>query len=145
MVRHASWLPLCYGHYLVLISFVPGSLGDDCLRINPQCIALFSASNSAPVRNTARWSRTQLLGEIARGHWGLCRASVADLIAPPEGRWAELEGRMAFAPVTEMTEDFMRNAEEEMAARRAQVVVAAGETAAKEDQESEELASGAGS
>ena len=22
----------------------------------------------------ARWSRTQLLGEIARGHWGMCRA-----------------------------------------------------------------------
>ena len=27
----------------------------------------------------ARWSRAQLLGEIARGHWGLCRASVADV------------------------------------------------------------------
>ena len=34
----------------------------------------------------AQWSRTQLLGEIARGHWGLCKASVAELIAPPDQR-----------------------------------------------------------
>lgn len=33
----------------------------------------------------ARWSRTQLLGEIARGSWGLCRAELTDLAtaAPP--------------------------------------------------------------
>lgn len=33
----------------------------------------------------AQWSRTQLLGEIARGHWGLCRASVAEIAAPAAG------------------------------------------------------------
>jgi len=27
---------------------------------------------------TARWSRTQLLGELARGGWGMCRAEAAD-------------------------------------------------------------------
>ena len=27
----------------------------------------------------AQWSRTQLLGEIARGHWGLCRASTSEV------------------------------------------------------------------
>jgi len=27
---------------------------------------------------TARWSRTQLLGELAQGGWGMCRAEAAD-------------------------------------------------------------------
>ena len=57
----------------------------------------------------AQWSRTQLLGEIARGHWGLCRASVAELIAEPTGRWDTLDGRLVFAPDTEMMEDFIRH------------------------------------
>jgi hypothetical protein len=57
----------------------------------------------------ARWSRTQLLGEISKGHWGLCKASVADVVTtPPQQRYNGLSGRLAFAPVTEMTEDFMR-------------------------------------
>lgn len=57
----------------------------------------------------ARWTRSQLLGEIARGHWGLCKASVTDvLINPPESKHAALDGRLVFAPVTEMTEDFLR-------------------------------------
>lgn len=41
----------------------------------------------------AQWSRTQLLGEIARGSWGLCRASVAELIAEPDSRWDALDGK----------------------------------------------------
>jgi len=68
----------------------------------------------------ARWSRTQLLGEIARGHWGLCRASTSDLTLPVPERWGGLEKRMAFAPQTAMTEDFMREGERQMAALRAQ-------------------------
>jgi hypothetical protein len=55
----------------------------------------------------ARWSRAQLLGEIARGHWGLCRAGVGDITAAASARFDGLEGRVVFAPVTEMTEDFM--------------------------------------
>jgi hypothetical protein len=57
----------------------------------------------------AQWSRTQLLGEIARGHWGLCRTSVAELIATPTARWDSLDGRLVFAPDTEMMEDFIRH------------------------------------
>jgi len=68
----------------------------------------------------ARWSRTQLLGEIARGHWGLCKASTADVTAPITERWQGLEGRMAFAPQTAMTEDFMRESEIQMTALRAE-------------------------
>ena len=61
----------------------------------------------------ARWSRTQLLGEIAR-HWGMCRADVSDIISRPSDRWSNLEGRMVFAPVTEMTEEYVREAQGEM-------------------------------
>ena len=108
----------------------------------------------------ATWSRTQLLGEIARGHWGLCKGlrhapllhpppphgltrrgtqgSVQEITTPATARWAGLQGRLAFAPVTEMTEapmaqapmpcpsfthpsaalfveDFMREAQQQMA------------------------------
>ena len=62
----------------------------------------------------AQWSRTQLLGEIARGHWGLCRASVAEMIAPPDERWDALDGRLVFAPETEMMEDFIRHGVQQM-------------------------------
>jgi hypothetical protein len=67
----------------------------------------------------ARWSRAQLLGEIAKGDWGLCRANTGDLTTAPAGRWANMEGRLAFAPITEMTESYMREAHTEMVAARA--------------------------
>ena len=67
----------------------------------------------------ATWSRTQLLGEIARGHWGLCKGSTADIVAKPSLRWEGLHGRLGFAPVTEMTEEFMRKARREMDTYRA--------------------------
>ena len=76
----------------------------------------------------AAWSRTQLLGEIARGHWGLCKASVAEVISPVEERWSGLDGRMAFAPITAMTEDFVAAAQREMEAVR---VMAAGAAVAE--------------
>lgn len=67
----------------------------------------------------ARWSRAQLLGEIAKGDWGLCRANVGDLTASPNERWDNTKGRLAFAPITEMTEGYMREAQREMQATRA--------------------------
>eukprot|EP00008_Paramoeba_atlantica_P009371 CAMPEP_0201489348 /NCGR_PEP_ID=MMETSP0151_2-20130828/22303_1 /ASSEMBLY_ACC=CAM_ASM_000257 /TAXON_ID=200890 /ORGANISM="Paramoeba atlantica, Strain 621/1 / CCAP 1560/9" /LENGTH=474 /DNA_ID=CAMNT_0047874917 /DNA_START=58 /DNA_END=1482 /DNA_ORIENTATION=- len=57
----------------------------------------------------ARWSRVQLLGEIARGHWGLTGTSVSDLVAPSSERWAGTKGRLAFAPITDMTEEWLKN------------------------------------
>jgi hypothetical protein len=74
----------------------------------------------------ARWSRAQLLGEIAKGHWGLCKASVSDLTLPVAERWGALDGRLAFAPVTEMTEPFIQaDAEAAMVAVRAEAQRAA--------------------
>jgi hypothetical protein len=79
----------------------------------------------------ARWSRAQLLGEIARGHWGLCRASVADVTVPIDARRAEVDSRLVFAPVTEMTEDFLR----EMNNARAGAMVVRAEQAQVEAEE----------
>ena len=66
----------------------------------------------------ARWSRAQLLGEIARGHWGLCRGSVADIANSFSERRDGLDGRLAFAPTTEMTEEWMRRAAADMSSYR---------------------------
>jgi len=69
----------------------------------------------------ARWSRAQLLGEIAKGDWGLCKANVGDLAAEPGERWDNVftTDRLAFAPITEMTESYMREAHLQMEAHRA--------------------------
>eukprot|EP00929_Paragymnodinium_shiwhaense_P080644 TRINITY_DN42070_c0_g1_i1.p1 TRINITY_DN42070_c0_g1~~TRINITY_DN42070_c0_g1_i1.p1 ORF type:complete len:457 (+),score=86.47 TRINITY_DN42070_c0_g1_i1:114-1484(+) len=58
----------------------------------------------------ARWSRAQLLGEIAKGDWGLCKANVGDLFRSAENRWPSMDGRLAFAPITSMSENYMREA-----------------------------------
>jgi hypothetical protein len=49
----------------------------------------------------------------------MCKASVDDVTVPPEQRWSNLHGRLAFAPVTEMSEEYIRDAEAQMDALRA--------------------------
>lgn len=68
----------------------------------------------------AQWSRAQLLGEIAKGSWGLCRASVTDVTKSPGDRWEALRDRMAFAPVTEMSDDYIQQAQQQMDVFRAE-------------------------
>ncbi|CAK4126771.1 unnamed protein product [Aphanomyces euteiches] len=74
----------------------------------------------------AQWTRAQLLGEIARGSWGLCRGDIQDLIVPLSQRWSQLQesGRLAYAPVTEMSEDYIRNATNEMESMRVNALAA---------------------
>lgn len=67
----------------------------------------------------ARWTRAQLLGEIARGSWGLCKGSVSDLITHHDERRENLNGRLVYAPVTEMTDSFVTEAAREMEHARA--------------------------
>lgn len=63
----------------------------------------------------ARWSRAQLLGEIARGHWGLAKSDPIDVANPHDSyRRVVDSGSLVFAPLSEMTEEFMRNALGEM-------------------------------
>lgn len=56
---------------------------------------------------SAVWSRRQLLGEIAKGSWGLCPAGPSD-IAPthPECVWVDAYPRLQFAPRSELTVDY---------------------------------------
>ena len=68
----------------------------------------------------AQWSRAQLLGEIARGSWGMCRAGVSELLVEPEKRRRGLDGRLAFAPITEMSDDYVRDAQGQMELLRGQ-------------------------
>lgn len=82
----------------------------------------------------ARWSRAQLLGEIARGDWGLCRANVGDLTTAPQERWRNTAGRLAFAPITEMSEAYMRQAQREMDVARVTVQMHTQEAADAERQ-----------
>ncbi|KAA8491471.1 hypothetical protein FVE85_2486 [Porphyridium purpureum] len=64
----------------------------------------------------ARWSRTQLLGEIARGHWGLAPGCLEVLVVPPRSRRAIFDDQLVFAPTSEMTDEYMRGAERDMEA-----------------------------
>lgn len=82
----------------------------------------------------ARWSRAQLLGEIAKGDWGLCHANIGDLTAEPHERWANMAGRLAFAPITEMSESYMREAEQQMVAARAAVQMHNPQTAEADEE-----------
>lgn len=62
----------------------------------------------------ARWSRTQLLGEAARGDWGLCLGRSSDLAELPQARfWQCLadEGRPAYVPKNEMSRSEARPSE----------------------------------
>ena len=68
----------------------------------------------------ARWQRTQLLGELARGDWGLCRAKAGDLLQ--SGLWPQLiqDQRPVVAPRSEMTRSQTADAMElELHLRRA--------------------------
>eukprot|EP01062_Namystynia_karyoxenos_P062600 TRINITY_DN55495_c0_g1_i1.p1 TRINITY_DN55495_c0_g1~~TRINITY_DN55495_c0_g1_i1.p1 ORF type:complete len:721 (+),score=187.74 TRINITY_DN55495_c0_g1_i1:78-2240(+) len=69
----------------------------------------------------AGWSRTQLLGELAKGSWGMCPASAADCFAedldttaaaPPQPTelWQKIvgSGRLIYAPDNEMQQDYSR-------------------------------------
>jgi len=55
----------------------------------------------------ARWQRTQLLGELARGDWGLCQASSEDMLRQDElwNRIAVEERRPVHAPPSEMSRE----------------------------------------
>eukprot|EP00041_Stephanoeca_diplocostata_P034720 m.1197789 g.1197789 ORF g.1197789 m.1197789 type:complete len:527 (-) comp24569_c0_seq1:2931-4511(-) len=68
--------------------WVSGDLDDVCAIARAD--AARCGASAAPVDafwGDARWSRTQLLGEIARGSWGVCRAEVNDVIRKVSGAY----------------------------------------------------------
>lgn len=105
---------------------VVGETGE-CVRVKPENLAP-TTDTTAPGElasytgshgrvfvfwGNAGWSRAQLLGEIARGSWGMCRAMAGDLTNNIGDRWnllnAPIANRLAFAPVSEMSEDYVTN------------------------------------
>lgn len=59
----------------------------------------------------ASWSRVQLLGEIARGSWGLCRGAAGDAtvaVKHPLDFYNDLQKRVAYAPLSAMTDSYIR-------------------------------------
>mmetsp|Transcript_21799 Transcript_21799/g.36732 ORF Transcript_21799/g.36732 Transcript_21799/m.36732 type:complete len:555 (+) Transcript_21799:92-1756(+) len=61
----------------------------------------------------ARWTRAQLLGEIARGHWGLCRATAHEFILKSSAVWPVLtqSDRLVYAPNSDMTDQLVSSGE----------------------------------
>ena len=55
----------------------------------------------------------------------MCKASVSDVTLPVAERWAALGNRLVYAPLTEMTEDSVREAEAQMLAVRGEAERAA--------------------
>lgn len=83
-----------------------------------------AAAPSEPVRllvfwGYAGWSRCQLMGEIARGSWGMCRGEEEDVVAAgPSQVWRKVYPRLLFAPKSEMSESYSGQAPEEEERRR---------------------------
>ena len=80
-------------------------------------VYVLHASNRGKVLvfwGTAQWSRAQLLGEIARGHWGLTKMESVDVARPDAAYRRAVDAGLVFAPLTEMTETFMREAISDM-------------------------------
>jgi len=67
----------------------------------------------------AGWSRCQLMGEIARGSWGLCRAETRDVVSTGfDEVWRAVYGRLLFAPKSEMSESYGGQVPQEQERRR---------------------------
>ena len=67
------------------VRWVSGDLSDVCAAARVEAAAATTTAAEVKVFwGDARWSRAQLLGEIARGNWGVCHAG-ADDVAAAEG------------------------------------------------------------
>ena len=53
----------------------------------------------------ARWTRVQLLGEIAKTSWGLCQFRPMDLVRPAPTLYERVSSRLVYAPPSEMSRD----------------------------------------
>mmetsp|Transcript_52142 Transcript_52142/g.125917 ORF Transcript_52142/g.125917 Transcript_52142/m.125917 type:complete len:639 (-) Transcript_52142:224-2140(-) len=52
----------------------------------------------------ARWTRVQLLGEIAKTSWGLCQGQISDvLFSPSDKLYDSVVPRLVYAPLSEMS------------------------------------------
>ena len=117
--------------------FARRSLG---VQIKPENLTVKGCEERGEVMvfwGDARWTRAQLLGEIARGHWGLCKADVTDILREQVGVWKGLDGRMVFAPVTAMTDADMLRSREEMENMRRNFLEGGGTSEGESEDEEE--------
>ena len=70
----------------------------------------------------AGWSRTQLMGELARGSWGLCRSKAEDIHTKHSELYELMYPRACFPPKSEMTEDYAGGSRAETDAIRALIL-----------------------
>ncbi len=85
------------------------------IAIRPKCLTVMDEVDQVKVFwGDARWTRAQLLGEVARGHWGMVKAGVDDLTSNPKNVWTGLDNRLIFAPITEMSDETMRTSRIQM-------------------------------
>lgn len=132
----AACLVLTHGHYVVIQSSecLEESVrlaqhvarGDASLEDDPRALPLSTLETSTPdgvpvdrenvgtdvklyvCWGYAGWSRCQLMGEIARGSWGLCRSVPEDVLLRqgPEELWRSVYPRLILAPKNEMSESY---------------------------------------
>ena len=57
---------------------------------------------------SAGWDRTQLLGEVSKKHWGLCKVNISDLLDIENISWENIynSNRIIFADSSEFSEEF---------------------------------------
>lgn len=131
----AACLIITHGHYMVIQSSecLEESVrlaqciacGDANLQDDPRALALSTTETpgiASPHVDTddagnavklyvcwgyAGWSRCQLMGEIARGSWGLCRSVPEDvLLRESDELWLSVYPRLILAPKNEMSESY---------------------------------------
>lgn len=66
----------------------------------------------------ARWTRVQLLGEIAKTSWGLCQAQLLDLFRPASELYDSVFTRLVYAPQSEMSRDSEQRDRDDLVALR---------------------------
>jgi len=101
-----------------------GSDGGNRERNSDAALAVGGHEDEEPVRlcifwGYAGWSRCQLMGEIARGSWGLCKGEIGDVVTTGTAEvWRSVYPRLIFAPKSEMSETYRGQARQEEEHRR---------------------------
>jgi len=75
------------------------------INLKPQSSGIGKNGTVYAFVGDARWTRAQLLGEIAKSSWGLCQAQIpSDLFLPENERYAAVQPRLVYAPISEMSQ-----------------------------------------
>lgn len=110
-MRHNGSRGILERYHLASGRWVVHLMGGATIRAKSTNIRGLSAGEKGRVLaffGYAGWSRAQLLGEIARGHWGLCNACLQDICCAPSECREGLESLLVYAPESEMTDEYIK-------------------------------------